>query len=337
MKRERLDVGGSYFLAPSDLSFIATGCTMLDLALGGGWAQQRIANIVGDKSTGKTLLAIEACTNFARAHQKGHLYYCDSETAFVESHAKGLGMPIERIKFRYDIGTVEDLFTDLERVLKLAERWKHPVLYVVDSLDALSDRTEMDRDLDERSYGLEKARKMSQLFRRLTAAMSKAKMTLLIVSQVRANIGVKFGRQTTRSGGRALDFYASQVLYLSHLGTDYRTVLGEKRAVGVEIRAKVDKNKVALPFREAQFTIRFGYGVDDQCASAIWLAARGGCNELHIGKTDKSALEFARKLDALSDDDHERASKRLRDIVRKRWGEIEVGLQPQRKKYGETT
>jgi len=256
------DGGGNYFASPkTDLRFIHTGSTMFDLALGGGWVEGRVVNIIGDKSTGKTLQCIEACANFAIKYPKGKIRYRESESAFDNAYAQALGFPLERIDFGDPLDTVEDLFEDLERIVAGA---KQDELVVCDSLDALSDRAELARAMDEGTYGAAKAKLLSQLFRRLISQMEKKRVTLIIVSQVRDNIGA-FGpaRKWTRSGGRALDFYASQVAVLANVGRLTQTFLGQKRATGIKIKASIDKNKVGLPYREALYQIRFGYGLDD--------------------------------------------------------------------------
>jgi len=147
--REAGAAGGSYFAAPkSGLQFVETGCKPLDLVLGGGWAVGRIANIVGDKSTGKTLLCIEACANFIRKFPKGKIRYWEAEAAFDKPYAAALGMPINRIDFgdeKKPIHTVEDFFEMLEVVCDNARGHE---LVILDSLDALSDRSEVEREID---------------------------------------------------------------------------------------------------------------------------------------------------------------------------------------------
>src|SRR5271166_4934530 len=108
---------GNYFTAPkTNLEFIASGCKVFDCALGGGWPLGRISNIVGDKSSGKTLIAIEACANFSRQFPNGQIYYRESEAAFDTGYAQALGMPEEKVDFGDDeFITVEDLFEDMEK------------------------------------------------------------------------------------------------------------------------------------------------------------------------------------------------------------------------------
>ncbi len=311
-RRVLLNGGGSYFSRPkTKLKFIPTGCLPLDLALGGGWAEGRIANIVGDKSSGKTLLCIEAVANFAQKYPKGDIFYRECEAAFDPDYASALGMPISRVEFGEPMETVEELFNDLNTLVK--RKASRPVLYIVDSLDSLSDAAELERSMDQGTYGTNKARNMSQMFRRLCRQMSSAQITLMIVSQVRSKIGISFGRSTTRSGGRALDFYASQVLYLAHTGTISKTVKGVKRPIGVKVKAKVDKCKVGLPLRESAFSIMFGYGIDDKEACLAWLKEiKHPVNEnLPVGELHK--------------------------IVSKTWYEVESSFLPKRKKYSENT
>lgn len=256
--------GGLYFSRPKDnLQFIKSGSTLLDLALGGGWARRRIVNVVGDKAVGKTLVCIEMSANFAIQEPKGKIRYREAESAFDNDYAEALGFPIERVDFGEPIDTIEDVFEDLEAVLKGA---KGPELYIVDSLDSLSDRAELERKIDEGSYGTGKAKMMSQLFRRLIRNLADKDVTVVFVSQVRDNIGVMIGKKTTRSGGRALDFYASQVCFLAQLEKLKRTIKGITRVTGTKVKATIEKNKIALPYREAEFSVLFGHGIDDEAS-----------------------------------------------------------------------
>lgn len=291
MERVRLNRskgGGAYFTAPnSHVEFIPSGCKLLDLALGGGWAEGRIANIVGDKSTGKTLLWIEAAANFIKKHPHGVVRVRETEAAFDEPYAQTLGLPLDRCEMgKKPLETVEDMYEDMEWCLKRAvdkNGKKVPQLYVVDSLDALSDRGEMDRDMDKGSFGAEKAKIMSEVFRRLNVPIEEAQMTVIIISQIRDKIGVTFGRKWKRSGGKALDFYASQVVMLSEIGKIYKTVSGIKRPIGIDVKAKIEKNKISMPYREAEFSILFGYGTDDYNSCMAFLKQVGKQNDVLLG------------------------------------------------------
>lgn len=330
---DRSEGGGNYFAAPKpDIGFVSSGCMTLDLALGGGWAENRIFNVVGDKSTGKTLLAIEAAANFAIKYPKGKIRYRECEAAFDRGYAEALGMPVDRVDFGGALETVEDLFEDMQKVISGA---RQPELYIVDSLDALSDRAEMGRNLDEGTYGANKPKQLSQMFRRTVRAMGESRVTCGIVSQVRSKIGISFGRGTTRSGGRALDFYASQVLYLSSGQVDYKTTRGEKRPVGISVRAKVDKNKVGLTGREANFQIMFGFGVDDVGASLDWLRRTKLLEE--VGLSSRMSDEELRKIKATylsAQGEPPVPVDIIQQTVMRQWRAMDEKLLPTRRKYG---
>jgi len=323
------DKGNHFLAAPtSKLTFIHSGCTLLDCVLGGGWALGRVANIVGDKSTGKTLLAIEAAANFKRQFSKGKNYYREAEAAFDTPYAQSLGMP-EDVQYwpkkKGPFNTVEQFYTDLEARTGYLIEHKLPGLYTLDSLDALSDEKEMEREIDQNSFGAGKAKKLSEMFRKITRQIEESQLGLIIISQIRDKIGITFGRKTSRSGGHALDFYASQVIYLAHLKTLYRTIKGQKRAVGVRVKAKCDKNKIGPPFRECEFTIRFGFGVDDLQANLDWLK--------ESGKLKAFGLEHLSNTDDLNDDDHAKMLFKSQTAVKQAWSEIEQAFRPKRSKY----
>jgi recombination protein RecA len=311
---------------PNGVAFLPTGSINLNLVLGGrpegGWAQGRIVNIVGDRSSGKTLLAIEACANFASLYDPKRIRYAEAEAAFDEV-----------VKLGRDILTVEDFYTDLAEFLEEMKGGHEPCLYVLDSLDALSDEAEMKSGFDDPTYGTAKARKMSQLFRRITNAVESSNCTLIIISQVRAKIGVAFGEKTTRSGGKALDFYASQILWLSELGKVTRTLHGEKRVVGLEVRARARKNKVAPPYRETELTILFNYGVDDEQSMLLWLKEHKSFGQI----IEWSEAETKRRLAEARERQDREALKminaKLRDAVSAEWLEIEQELKPTIAKY----
>ena len=332
--RAKAEGAGNYFSAPaSSIEFIPSGCVILDLVLGGGWPLGRIANIVGDKSTGKTLLAIEACANFVAKYPKGKIWYRETEAAFNEDYAAALGMPVERIDFGDQaFRTVEDIFKDMQACIKECSGPKaQPGLYIIDSLDALSDKAEMEREIDKASYGATKAAQISELFRRLNQDVSQAHICVLIISQIRDKIGAMFGEKTTRSGGRALDFYASQVIKLAHLKTLVVTARGQKRPTGVRIKAKCVKNKVGLMGRECEFIIRFGFGIESYEAGMEWLISTKQTKELGLSESAaRAVMDDSADWDALK---LQAESLELDRVVRKVWAEIETSVLPKRKKY----
>lgn len=334
---KRVRNGGMYFKGDAEkLTFIPSGCAVLDQVLGGGWPFGKVSNIVGDKSVGKTLLAIEATANFVHLHPKEKSEYAEGESAFDESYGRSLGMPIESINFvanrEEPFDTVEDFYEDLAKRCKKLKR--KAGLYILDSLDSLSDRAEMQRDIDEGTYGAGKAKQMSQTFRRLVREIGRAHLHLMIISQVRDAIGVTFGRKHSRTGGRALDFYASQVLYLAHIKTLTRTRKGVTRPIGVRIKAKCEKNKIASPMRECEIDILFGYGVDDITSNLRFLQSTGNLDMVGItAKGEKKLTREIRTIYGLDDKDFKQRRKEIDRAVRSAWAEIEERFLPVRKKY----
>lgn len=342
------------------VTFVGTGCTLIDAVVGGGWALRRVVNIVGDKSAGKTLLAIEACANFDRQYPGGYIRYAEAEAAFDQRYAEALGLPEGKVDFEAGdpekgINTVEDFFEDIERVLD-AHR-DQPILYILDSLDALSDAAEAGRDMDEGSYGAQKAKKMGELFRRLVRRIEEQDCLLIIISQLRDKIGVTFGEKQTRSGGRALDFYASQVVWLAEIGKivkempsgggsvadsvrrgpqDKKPPRGATitRVVGVDVRLKVKKNKVGLPFRECEYPVIFGYGVDDITANVQWLLDSGCEDRLaEVGMSKAGWRIRSANLRNKGGDVAREVRDQLDLIVREEWKRIEKKFLPQSRKY----
>jgi len=331
-KALRLKSRGVYFLEPSkDVEYIHSGCTLLDCVLGGGWALSRIANIVGDKSTGKTLLTIEACINFRRAFPTGKIRYVEPEAAFDQSYATELGMP-EDVDFAEDMDTVEEVYDDMVETFDALGK-KEPCLYVIDSLDSLSDKAEMGRKFDENSYGGTKPKQLGKLFRQLVRKIRSKRVLVIIVSQVRDNIGVMFGEKHTRSGGKALDFYASQIVWLAQTGQTRRVIKKQTQVVGVTVRAKCKKNKVGLPFRECEFNIKFGYGVDDLTANLNFLRDSQRLPLLEVGMTEDSVKRYLSRLDSLTKEGLQEQRLKINQAVKTAWREIQQEFLPRRKKY----
>ncbi len=330
-KKAKAEDGGAYFDVEPTVEFISSGCRLLDCVLGGGYAVGRIINIIGDKSTGKTLLAIEAAANFAKTYEDGIIWYNEVEATFDKGYAETLGMPVERVKFVEEAFTVEEFFKTLQISVKETSKKGVPGLYILDSLDALSDEAEQRRDMDEGSYGMEKAKKLGELFRRLVRNLGRANVTVIIISQVRDRIGRTFGRKTRRSGGRALDFYASQVFYLSQLKEERKTIHKIRRTVAIRVKVKCDKNKVGLPFRECEFPLVFGYGVDDVMASLEWLKSIGKLTN-KWGRT-KTIKRLAQKIENLPPKKRARTIRQISKSVTKNWNAIETSFMPKRKKY----
>jgi recombination protein RecA len=324
--------GGAYLASPqTHMSFIPSGSILLDLALGGGWAEGRIANIVGDASSGKTLLCIEAAANFALKNPTSMVRYRETEAAFNPEYAETIGMPLKQVDFgKTPLETIEDFYNDLSATIERALKSGKPELYICDSLDALSDQAELKRGFGEASYGSDKAKDLSRMFRKLPlAAMERSKVTLLIVSQIRDKIGVTFGRKWTRSGGKALQFYSSQILFLAQTGTVARTINDSKHVIGINIRARCEKNKAGQAFREAEFPIMFGYGIDDVESCYAYVNANGGLKPL-LGTMKSTAF-----LNAIRN--REKGWKilveKLHNEAKQQWYTTQNKLLPKYRKY----
>lgn len=312
--------------------FLPSGSTLLDLVNGGGWGIGSIVNIVGDKSSGKTLLAIEACANFARLYGDDDIRYAEAEAAFNIDYARSMGLPIGVIPSSVgEIKTVEDFAKDFQQFLS-DRNGRDPCLYILDSLDALSDDAEAGSEIGTATYGTKKARMMSEMFRRYAALANEKKCLLIIISQIRDKIGVTFGETKTRSGGRALDFYASQIVWLVEIGKVQRTLHSQKRVVGVNVLARNRKNKLGLPFREAEFELLFQYGIADEQSMLDWLKKHKAESLLH-----EPLATFSRRL-AAAMEQQDRAAVRainnqLADAVAECWYAIEEELRPPMRKY----
>lgn len=296
-----------YFKDQADIIFIPSGCTVLDLTLGGGWAVGEIINLVGDRSSGKTLLAIEASANLRRVYPTAEIHYdvCGGET-FDLAYAHYLGLPKDHLTM-YESSTVEQWYDNmLSGALSDSNKGKVPSIYVLDSLDALSDDAEVKRKITEGTFGT-KAKKVGELLRRIDKKARKKNVCLMVVSQVRDNIGVTFGKKHKRSGGKALDFWAAQCLWLAEMKKLTKTKSKITRPIGVQVKAKCEKNKVGLPFRECQFPLVFNYGMDDESA----------------------CIEFLETINEKIPDTLED----MRELVSRRWLEIEASFLPTTRKY----
>jgi len=333
----------SYFTSDkANLKFISSGCTLLDCALGGGFALGRMANVVGDKSTAKTGTATECLINFIKKYPSGNPAYREIEAAWDNDYAEAMGLPIDKVDFgdpAKPIQTVEDFIRDFEQYCEQQKKGQEG-LYIVDSLDALSDEEEMEREVGEATYGMKKPKLLSEFFRKTARKIEQTNVCLLIISQVRDNIGaVGFGEKQKRAGGKAMDFYASQVVWFAHIGQIKRTIKGIDRVIGIDIRAKVKKNKVGMPFRECDYPFEFGYGINDFVANLAYLKKVKRLGDVDLDDADVKGegwwnWPLMKELEKVDDADYRAEAARVATAVVDVWREVETTFLPKRSKYG---
>ena len=271
---------------------IPTGSLSLDIALGGGIPKGRVIEIYGPESSGKTTLTLHAIAEAQRAG--GTAAFIDAEHALDPAYAKRIGVDVENLLLSQpDNG---------EQALEIVEtlvRSNAVDLIVVDSVAALVPRAEIEGDMGDSHMGLQ-ARLMSQALRKLTGVISRSHATVIFINQIRMKIGVMFGNPETTTGGNALKFYAS-------VRMDIRRIAQIKQGeeiIGNRTRVKVVKNKIAPPFRQAEFDIMYNQGIS-KAGDILDLATERGIVE-------KAGAWFAYK-DAKIAQGREAAKKYLED------------------------
>ena len=288
---------------------IPTGAVSLDFALGiGGMPRGRVVEIFGPESSGKTTLALQL---IAEAQKLGGMAaFVDAEHALDAGYAQKLGVDLDNL-----LVSQPDNGEQALEIVEVLVRSGGVDVVVVDSVAALVPRAEIEGEMGEAQMGLQ-ARLMSQALRKLTGVVSKSKTSLVFINQLREKIGVMFGSPETTTGGRALKFYASVRLDIRRIAS----IKDGDVVVGGRVRVKVVKNKVAPPFREAEFDILYGEGISKQGdlldlavdrkiveKSGTWFSFGGE----RLGQGRENAKQFLKENPAVFKTMEERVRKEL--------------------------
>jgi recombination protein RecA len=277
---------------------IPTGIIPLDVALGvGGIPRGRVIEIFGPESSGKTTLSLHMVAQTQK--HGGVAAFIDAEHALDADYSRKLGV------------NIDDLFISQpdsgEQALEIADMLVRSAavdVVVIDSVAALVPRAEIEGEMGNQQMGLQ-ARLMSQALRKLTASINKSKTTVIFINQIREKIGIMFGNPETTPGGRALKFYSSVRLDVRRIGT----IKEGQETIGARTRVKVVKNKIAPPFKEAEFDILFAEGISKESSlidaaveqkvitkSGAWFSY----NNEHIGQGRENARRFLKENSAIS-------------------------------------
>ena len=277
----------------SEIDGISTGALSLDIALGGsGIPRGRVIELFGPESSGKTTLALHTVAQAQKAG--GIAAFIDAEHAIDPTWARRIGVNLEALLFSQPSSGEEAL-----NIVEMLVKSNAVDIIVVDSVAALIPRAELQGEIGDTHVGLQ-ARLMSQAMRKLTAAVSKSRTSLIFINQIRMKIGVMFGNPETTPGGNALKFYSSVRIDVRRIST----IKDAKGAIGNRVRARVVKNKMAPPFRQSEFDIMFDQGISgegdliDMAVDKEIMEKRGAFlryGDITVGRGMEKAREFLRE------------------------------------------
>jgi recombination protein RecA len=291
------------------VEIIPTGSTALDVALGiGGLPRGRVVEVYGPESSGKTTIALHAVANAQRAG--GTVAFVDAEHALDPEYAKKLGVDTDAL-----VVSQPDTGEQALEITDMLIRSGALDLVVIDSVAALVPRAEIEGEMGDSHVGLQ-ARLMSQALRKITGALNQSKTTAIFINQLREKVGVMFGSPETTTGGRALKFYASVRLDIRRI----ETLKDGTEAVGNRTRVKVVKNKMAPPFKQAEFDILYGHGISREGGlidmgvdngfirkSGAWYTYEGD----QLGQGKENARNFLRDNPDLADEIEKKIKEKL--------------------------
>ena len=322
---EKEEVKTNYFSNENrDIEFIGSGCTLLDCVLGGGWAMGRVSNVIGDTSSNKTGAAIEAMANFRVKYPDGYIWYLDAEAAFDIDYAKKIGLPDDDKTFVSKTRDIKTTAAMINKAIELVKEEDVPGFFGIDSYDALWPLNEKG-ELAEGFDGAKRASLLNSLITVVTPRVEEANMHLMVVSQVRDNIGATFGDKFRISGGKALPFYASQRVMFAKIKELTKTVEGVKDAYGILVKAKCKKNKIGVPFRSCEFPVEFYYGINDLLANLTWLNM--------VKKLKEFTTEKNMKAFATENRNNKAVKKQVSNYTTSEWNRIQSGFLPENSKY----
>ena len=340
------------------VEFINTGSTILNMAGSGkgktgGWARNRIANIIGDGSSGKTILALETAAQdfYTIRERESKIFAPVNDIEIVYNNVERvMDFPLAKMygqKFVDGVNwiatpTVEEFGADFAGRVQRLKTGQH-LLYIVDSWDALRSKVGIERfekqleeSIKDRSassegkekkekgtYGMDKQKYGSDYFGIICSMMDGKDATLIIISQVREKINIMFGDKYYRAGGKALDFYTHQCCWLAEYDSISRTYKGRDWPLGIISRGRFKRNKVAKPYRQGDITILFDYGVDDLTSMMNWLWGPKA-SMIDFDGEKMSRVDFINYIEknGLIDE--------IRTMVEKEWTEMEEKVAPDR-------